>query len=165
MSPSPRRKQASQGTSPPEARRTEAQPDPAERRAAALRAAAAARRADAAQRANAGLRQLVKDGAEINFRSVARAGNVGLNFLYDHPDLRRRIESLRAQQAAATRRRPPVPDASNSDSNVLRTLSAQLKAERASHRDRVRDLEARLAAAHEEILRLKRASTSRQSSE
>jgi hypothetical protein len=141
MSPSPRRKQASQGTSPPEARRTEA------------------------QRANAGLRQLVKDGAEINFRSVARAGNVGLNFLYDHPDLRRRIESLRAQQAAATRRRPPVPDASNSDSNVLRTLSAQLKAERASHRDRVRDLEARLAAAHEEILRLKRASTSRQSSE
>jgi hypothetical protein len=147
----PRRSQAAP-TGPP--------PGPAQRRATALRAAAAARHADAAQRADAGLRQLIKDGAEINFRSVARAGHVGLNFLYDQPDLRRRIEGLRAQQAAATPRPTPAPDARDSANNLLRTLSAQIKAERASHRDRVRDLEARLAAAHEEILRLKRAPAS-----
>ncbi len=160
MSPSPRRKPASPEASVPEARPTEPQPDPAERRATALRAAAAARRTDAAQRADAGLRQLIKDGAEINFRSVARAGNVGLNFLYDHPDLRQRIEGLRAQQTAA-QRRPPTPDPHDTDSNILRTLSAQLKTERARHREHARDLEARLAAAHEEILRLQRASTAR----
>lgn len=159
MSSSPRRKPA--GAPPaPEAIPTEAPPDAAQRRATALRAAA--RRADAAQRADAGLRQLIKDGAEINFRSVARAGHVGLNFLYDHPDLRRRIEGLRAQQAAATPRRTPTSDGSGSGSgsNLLRALSAQLKAERASHHDHVRDLQARLAAAHEEILRLKRAPAS-----
>ena len=160
MSSTPRRKPASGAPPPPEAIPTEAPPDPAQRRATALRAAA--RRADAAQRADAGLRHLIKNGAEISFRSVARAGHVGLNFLYDHPDLRRRIEGLRAQQAAATPpRRPSTSDgSSDGGSGLLRTLSAQLKAERASHRDHVRDLQARLAAAHEEILRLKRAPAS-----
>jgi hypothetical protein len=160
MSPSSRRKPVSAGTSAPEAPPTEPPPDPAQRRATALRAAAAARRTAAAQRGDAGLRQLIKDGAEINFRSVARAGHVGLNFLYDHPELRQRIEDLRAQQTEA-QRRSPTPEPNDTDSNILRTLSAQLKTERARHHEHARDLEARLAAAHEEILRLKRASTAR----
>lgn len=164
MSPSPRRTPTPSRTSELPEQRAEPLPDPAERRATALRAAAAARRAGAAQRADAGIRQLIKDGAEINFRSVARAGSVGLNFLYDHPELRRRIEGLRAQQTAA-RRRSPTPEAHETDSTIVRTLSAQLKAERARHREHARDLEARLAAAHEEILRLNRAATRRSSPE
>jgi len=133
-------------------------PGPGERRAQALRAAAAARRDAAMKRAEAGLRTLIKDGAEINFRSVARAGSVGLNFLYEHPELRRRIEGLRAQQVAAARPSPTASEPTREDSNIVRTLSAQLKQERARHRDEVRELETRLAAAHEEILRLKRTS-------
>ncbi len=157
----PPRRPASGFAQPPQRqlRQTEPSTDPAERRATALRAAAAARRAAAVDRAEAGLRQLIKDGAEINFRSVARAGAVGLNFLYDHPDLRRRIEGLRSQQTAV-KRPSPIPEPHETDSNTMRTLATQLKTERARHREQVRDLEARLAATHEEILRLKRTTTS-----
>ena len=135
-----------------------AQDSAGERRVQALRAAAAARRDAAMKRAEAGLRTLIKDGAEINFRSVARAGSVGLNFLYEHPELRRRIEGLRAQQAATTRRSPKASQPTREDGKIVRTLSAQLKEERSRHRDQVQELETRLAAAHEEILRLKRTS-------
>lgn len=131
---------------------------PVERRAAALRSAAEAKHAAALQRAETGLRRLLKDGAEINFRSVARAGSVSLDFLYAQPELRRRIEGLRAQQQQATvrpSRAEPEPDP-NCNGNVLRTLTAQLKAERSARLEQVRDLEAKLAAAHGEILRLRR---------
>lgn len=131
------------------------QADPKQRQLNALQAATAARQADAAKRADAGLRQLIKDGAEINFRSVARAGSVSLNFLYDHPELRQRIEGLRTQQQSAHNSRP-VPEPANTDSNIIRTLAAQLKTERTRHRDQLHELENRLAAAHQEILRLKR---------
>ena len=135
-----------------------AQDSAGERRVQALRAAAAARRDAAMKRAEAGLRTLIKDGAEINFRSVARAGSVGLNFLYEHPELRRRIEGLRAQQMAAARPSPTASEPTREDSNIVRALSARLKQESARHRDEVRELETKLAAAHEEILRLKRTS-------
>jgi hypothetical protein len=128
---------------------------PVERRAAALRAAAEAKHAAALQRAETGLRRLLKDGAEVNFRSVARAGSVGLDFLYAQPELRRRIEGLRAQQQA-TARRSHAELEPDPNGNVLRTLAAQLKAERSARLEQVRDLEAKLAAAHGEILRLHR---------
>jgi hypothetical protein len=128
-----------------------------ERRAAALRNAAEAKHAAALQRAETGLRRLLTDGAEINFRSVSRAGSVSLDFLYAQPELRRRIEGLRAQQQATVRpsRAEPEPDP-NCNGNVLRTLTAQLKAERSARLEQVRDLEAKLASAHGEILRLRR---------
>jgi hypothetical protein len=136
-----------------------AQPGAAERKAEALRAAASSRHAEALARADNGLRKLVKDDAEINFRAVARASAVSLNFLYEQPELRRRIESLRSQQRAATpasRPRPEAPDQS-SPNNMVRVLAGQLKAERARHLEQTRELEERLAAAHAEILRLTRA--------
>lgn len=135
-----------------------AQPGAAERKAKALRAAASSRHAEALARADKGLRKLVKDGAEVNFRAVARASAVSLNFLYEQPELRRRIESLRSQQRAAThasRPRLEAPDQS-SPNNMVRVLAGQLKAERARHLEQTRQLEERLAAAHAEILRLTR---------
>jgi hypothetical protein len=137
-------------------------PGAAERKAEALRAAARSRHADALARADKGLRQIIKIGGEVNFRAVARAGSVSLNFLYEQRDLRTRIEHLRAQQRStpASRQRPGQPDPSAS-SNVVRALAAQLKEERAHHLQQVRDLEERLAAAHAEILRLTRALASR----
>lgn len=130
--------------------------DPAARRAQALRAAAGSRHADALARAEAGLRRLIKDGAEVNFRAVARAGSVGINFLYDEPGLRHRIEGLRAAQQGAARAPGPAPEPDESHGNMIRALSAQLKAERSRNAEHVRDLELRLAAAHGEILALHR---------
>ncbi len=134
---------------------TPAEPTPADRRAAVLRDAANAKHDAAVRRAEAGLRKLIKDGADINFRAVARAGSVSLDFLYAQPQLRARVERLRDQQLSArpaARRAEPDPD----EGNVVRTLGAQLRAERAKRQDQVHDLEAKLAAAHGEILRLSR---------
>jgi hypothetical protein len=125
-----------------------------ERRAEALRRAAQAKRQAAITRAEAAIRQLTKDQQEINFRSVARAAGVSLDFLYANDDLRRRIEKLRAQQG----RRPvpePAPQAAD-DNDIVHILTAKLRQERDARRAAVQDLEQRLAVAHGEILRLRR---------
>jgi hypothetical protein len=126
----------------------------ADRRAEALRKAARDKREQAVQRAENGIRRLIKENEEITFRSVARAASVSLDFLYAHADLRRRIETLRSQKQSAT----PIPaeTASSDEGTVIHTLTESLRRERATHRERVRELEQRLAAAHGEILRLQR---------
>lgn len=162
---SPQRRSSADGRVPVQGRQQAGAPRPgaAERKAEALRAAARSRHADALARAEKGLRQVIKSGGEVNFRAVARAGSVSLNFLYEQPDLRKRIEHLRAQQRAApaSRKHPDQLDPSNPN-NVVRALAGQLKEERARHLQQVRDLEERLAAAHAEILRLTRTLASSQ---
>jgi hypothetical protein len=143
-----------------------ARPRAVQRQVEALRFAARSRHADALARADKGLRQLVKSGGEVNFRAVARAGPVSLNFLYEQPDLRKRIEHLRAQQqaaSAANRRRLEQGEPSSSNA-IVSVLAGQMKKERARHLEQVRELEERLAAAHAEILRLTRALASGQGS-
>ncbi|WP_327248982.1 DUF6262 family protein [Streptomyces sp. NBC_01320] len=127
---------------------------PADRRIAALRQAAQDKHQQAVQRAEAGIRKLIKEGEQINFRAVARAAGVSLDFLYAHTDLRKRIETLRGQQRAEDRPPPQAPSAD--DGTVIHTLTEALRRERATHRERVQGLEQRLAAAHGEILRLQR---------
>ena len=126
----------------------------AERRAEALRRAAGNKRQAAATRAEAANRQLLKNQEEIHFRSVARTG-VSLDFLYTNPDLRRRIESLRAQQP-----RTPAPAdqrvANDADGNIVHVLTGKLREERAARQAAVTELQERLAASHGEILRLRR---------
>ncbi len=141
-------------------RKTSTQPQEpapaAQRRAEALRRAAQAKRKNATARAEVAIRQLVKNQQEINFRSVARAGNVSLDFLYANPDLRPRIERLRAQQTTQTPSAPAGPNPSETDGNIAHVLAGKLREERAARRTAVRDLEDRLAASHGEILRLRR---------
>jgi uncharacterized protein DUF6262 len=127
---------------------------PADRRIAALRQAAQDKRQQAVQRAEAGIRRLVKEREEINFRAVARAAGVSLDFLYAHTDLRKRIETLRGQQR--TENQPPPQAPSAGDGTVIHALTDALRRERTTHRERVQELEQRLAAAHGEILRLQR---------
>jgi hypothetical protein len=123
------------------------------RRAEALRRAAQHKREAATARAEAAIRQLVKERHEINFRTVARTGGISLDFLYANSDLRRRIQTLRTQQAT----QPPSPaEPANSDSNIVHVLTAKLREERASRHTAEREHEQRIAAAHGEILRLRR---------
>jgi Family of unknown function (DUF6262) len=125
-----------------------------QRRIAALRAAATNKQQAAVGRAEKALRQLIKRGDTINFRSVADAANVSVNFLYTSPGLRATIEQLRAQQNEASRPSPePGP---NRDRSVIRTLTAKLAAERHQHRDELNELKAALGAAHGEMLNLRR---------
>ena len=79
--------------------------DARERRIATLTAAAKAKsqaKTDAAEQA---IRRLVKRGEPVTFQAVQREAGVSHAFLYGHPDLRGRIEHLRAQN------RPPTPRA------------------------------------------------------
>ena len=124
----------------------------AERRAEVLRQAAQTKHAAATKRAEVALRKLIKSGAQINFRAVATAAGVSVDFLYRHPELRHRIEHLRARQnsaptpAAATAQ--PGPD----ERGVVVALTARLR----EARGEVAELKAQLATAHGELLALRR---------
>ena len=115
----------------------------------ALRRAAQAKQQAAATRADAAIRELLRTQQEITFRSVARTGGVSLDFLYAHPDLRRRVESLRAQQTAATSASEPsrrqTPTAASSTSSPPSSARNARPGALTSA-----DLEQRLAAAHGE---------------
>jgi Family of unknown function (DUF6262) len=119
-----------------------------------LRAAARRKRAAATERAEKAINALVRDGAPVNFRAVARVAGCSPDFLYRTPALRRRIESLRDKPARA--KAAPPDELERSPSNVVRELAAQLADERRRRREEVAALEAALAAAHGELLELRR---------
>lgn len=128
-----------------------------ERRTEALRQAAkrqAAKRQAAITRAETAIRKLIKDQQEINFRSVARSTGVSLDFLYGNDGLRTRIEKLRTQQD----HRPapdPAPEAADG-SDIVHILTSRLRQESDARRTAVSQIEEQLAAAHGELLRLRR---------
>ncbi|MGH3305617.1 MAG: DUF6262 family protein [Streptosporangiaceae bacterium] len=126
-----------------------------QRRSAALRLAAQSKRQAAVARADTGIRQLIKDNEQINFRSVARTAGVSIDFLYANTGLRQRIEKLRARETAA-RLPDPRPPATGDDSDLVHSLTVKLREERAARRSAVADLEEQLAAAHGQLLRLRR---------
>ncbi len=121
-------------------------------RIATLRRAAAAKRDAAVTRAEAGIRVLTKTGQPVTFRAVAAAGGVSVDFLYRHPGLRARIERLRGDQRAPARNAPPAEPASPGASSVVATLTARL----AELRRELAETKAQLAAAHGELLALRR---------
>jgi Family of unknown function (DUF6262) len=119
-----------------------------------LRAAAARKHQDAVQRAERAIRQLVKESRPVTFKAVAQNAPCSTAFLYGHAELKRRITHLREQQQRATLPIPPVdPD---TPSSVVRTLTLQIAALKRRHRDEVAQLRQDLAAAHGEILTLRR---------
>jgi hypothetical protein len=126
---------------------------PAEQdRIATLRQAAAAKREAAVARAETGIRALTKTGQPITFRAVAAAGGVSVDFLYRHPDLRARIERLRGHQPAPTRNSSPGEPGNHAATSVVATLTARLT----ELRRELAETRAQLAAAHGELLALRR---------
>ncbi|WP_239396938.1 DUF6262 family protein [Frankia sp. CiP3] len=117
-----------------------------------LTRAARAKHDTAVTRAETGIRALATSGEPINFRSVAATAGVSLDFLYRNPDLRHRIETLRAQQHPTRTAPPPRTSATPTDA-VVTTLTVKLR----QARDEIAELRAQLAAAHGELLTLRRA--------
>jgi hypothetical protein len=125
-----------------------------------LRAAARRKSEQATDRAERALRELIKRGGRITFRGVAREAGCSEDFLYSHPDLRRRIEHLRGQQHVSARP-PETGSQAESTSNVIQALTAQLSELRRRHHAEVVELREALAAAHGELLQLRRQTASR----
>lgn len=122
------------------------------KRIAVLSAAAKAKSEAKTRDAEQGIRALVKRGEPITFQAVQREAGVSHAFLYNHPDLRSRIEHLRG------RARPNAAPSSapDSESALVLTLTAQISQLRKRHRDEVQSLRDALEQAHGENLDLRR---------
>jgi hypothetical protein len=120
-----------------------------------LRRAAAAKSAAAQARAESGLDQMLRRGDPITFRGLAQTAGVSIDFLYRTPEIRSRVEQLRASQRATPANPAPAPDP-DQPSSVIRTLTAQLAELKRRHRDEISTLRQALEAAHGENLALRR---------
>lgn len=124
----------------------------AERRTAALNAAAKARSQAKTTAAEQAIRALVKRGEAITFQSVGREASVSHAFLYNHPDLRARIEHLRAHSRPAPL---PAPTATD-ESTLVIALTRQINELKRQHRNETQALREALECAHGENLDLRR---------
>jgi hypothetical protein len=113
--------------------------------------AAARRTLDAEQRVRAALRELDREGATINFATVAHRARVSRAFLYEHADFRAEIESLRVAQGAAPGRLPIRQRAS--DASLRARLRAALD-DNKRQRDEISALRDELAIAHGRVREL-----------
>ncbi|MFB6945488.1 DUF6262 family protein [Streptomyces sp. NPDC056305] len=121
---------------------------------AALRIAAAAKAKSQAKTAAAekAIRTLVKCGEPITFQAVQREADVSHAFLYNHPDLRERIERPRAQACPALAPAPPADD----QSPLVLAPTSQITRLKKQHRDEVQPLRDALEQTRRENLDLRR---------
>ncbi|MFD9670110.1 DUF6262 family protein [Rhodococcus sp. NPDC059968] len=122
------------------------------RRTAAFVAAAKSKSTRKTVDAAQAIRRLLKRGERVTFQAVQREAGVSHAFLYNHAELRPRIERLRANA------RPVDPDttAPDSDNTLIHTLSQQIIELKKQHRTEVRALRDALEQAHGENLDLRR---------
>lgn len=120
-------------------------------RPAALVAAAQRRREDAERRVHEALRKADRRHMPVSFRAIAELAGVSTDFLYRHPSFREDIERRRARASPR-----PRPQEEGPRSNIIRILTEQLRAERTARVEEVARLRNALAAAHEELLDLRR---------
>jgi hypothetical protein len=126
-------------------------------RTAALVAAAKAKSGKKTGDAEHAIRRLLKRGEPITFQAVGREAGVSHAFLYNHPDLRPRIERLRANnQPARTDTTPADPE-----NTLVQALSLQITELKKRHRTEVQALRDALEQAHGENLELRRELTRR----
>jgi len=122
------------------------------RRTAVLAAAAKAKSDAKAQAADQAIRRLVRRGEPVTFQAVQREAGVSHAFLYGNPDLRARIERLRAQ----ARPQPAPPGDANGDNTIIQALTSQISHLKKQHRDETQALPARagVAGSPRELARL-----------
>ena len=107
------------------------------KRIAVLTAAAQAKSEAKTHAAEQGIRALVKRGEPITFQAVQREAGVSHAFLYGHPDLRSRIEHLRARTRPD---RAPSATTADTDTALVLVLTAQITELKKRHRQEVADL-------------------------
>ena len=122
-------------------------------RTAALIAAAKSKSVRKTADAERAIRRLLTRGERITFQAVQREAGVSHAFLYNHPELRPRIERLRAEATLLVDADTPTADSENT---LVRVLSRQLADLKKQHRIEVLALRDALEQAHGENLELRR---------
>ena len=125
--------------------------DSRERRITALIEAAKVKSQNKTRDAEQAIRRLVKRGEAITFQAVQREAGVSHAFLYNHPELRKRIEHLRG-----TRRKAAADQPIDTDSTLVITLTRQIADLKKQHRQQLQALRDALERAHGENLDLRR---------
>jgi 4-diphosphocytidyl-2C-methyl-D-erythritol kinase len=101
-----------------------------ERNIEGLRRNAKLRHQQTAHRADEGIRRLLQEGRPVNFQTVAEAAHVSTAWLYQHSEIRERIEHLREQRSLQASSAPK-----------MRASDASKDAMQAALRQRVKQLE------------------------
>jgi hypothetical protein len=122
-----------------------------------LTAAAKAKSQNKTRDAEQAIRRLVKRGEPITFQAVQREAGVSHAFLYNHPELRQRIENLRSRPSATAIADNPA----DSESTLVITLTQQIADLKKQHRQQLQALRNALERAHGENLDLRRELTRR----
>ena len=125
--------------------------DSRERRITALTEAAKVKSQNKTRDAEQAIRRLVKRGEAITFQAVQREAGISHAFLYNHPELRKRIEHLRG-----TRRKAAADQPIDTDSTLVITLTRQIADLKKQHRQQLQALRDALERAHGENLDLRR---------
>ena len=125
--------------------------DSRQRRITALTEAAKVKSQNKTRDAEQAIRRLIKRGDPITFQAVQREAGVSHAFLYNHPELRKRIEHLRG-----TRNKVPSDRPTNTDSTLIITLTRQIADLKKQHRHQLQALRDALERAHGENLDLRR---------
>jgi len=125
--------------------------DSRDRRITALNQAAKAKSKNKTRDADQAIRRLVKRGEPINFQAVQREAGVSHAFLYNHPELRKRIEHLRGTRQMISAEQP-----ADADNTIVNTLTRQIADLKKQHRQQLQALRDALERAHGENLDLRR---------
>lgn len=97
-------------------------------RAAHLKNIHTQRKANTAEKVDQAIKRLIRAGESINFNSVSKESGVSKASLYNHEDIRQRIDSLRQQQSKA--HTPKQLKREMSDGNkdaIIETLKRKIK--------------------------------------
>ncbi|QFS90385.1 hypothetical protein FIV07_06465 [Mycobacterium sp. THAF192] len=125
--------------------------DSRQRRITALTEAAKVKSQNKTRDAEQAIRRLIKRGDPITFQAVQREAGVSHAFLYNHPELRPRIEHLRG-----TRRKASADQPVDADNILVITLTRQIAELKKQHRQQLQALRDALERAHGENLDLRR---------
>lgn len=91
----------------------------------ALQKAAAKKAEDASKRVEVALEKMLREGMQINFRTVASVANVSTAYLYKEDELKERITTLREQQKRSSKPKRPPSASDNSKNRIIETLREQ----------------------------------------
>lgn len=84
-----------------------------------LKAASKQKQLQTAKKVDAAIKLLIKEKGSINFSSVSERSEVSKAYLYQHQDIRERIEALRKQQQGLPSRKHIKSDMTESSKDVL----------------------------------------------
>lgn len=112
-----------------------------ERNVEGLRKSAQLRHQQTVQRAEEGIRRLLQEGRPVNFNTVAETASVSAAWLYQHPEMRQRIEHLRQQQSTRMIQPSKTRTSDASKDAMLTALRQRVKQVEAENRELKRQLE------------------------